>query len=135
MKRLGKAVMILVSSLLLSALPLAAASAHKPAIKLKPATQARKAPAGKRSYALAKQESLRGTLAGTYTRAKQKVMVISLRGANGVPYDFQVTPRTHILIGKRKATPKTLAQQLNKPASVEFIPRSNGNIAESIHIG
>jgi hypothetical protein len=127
MKKLGKAVMVSVSCLLLCVLPLAA-SAHKPA------AQARKVPAGKHSYTLAKQESLRGTLAGIYPRAQEKETVISLRGANGVPYDFQVTPSTRILIGHKRATPEMLAQQLHKPVSVEFVPRSDGNIAQRIHV-
>jgi hypothetical protein len=79
---------------------------------------------------LAPKETLSGTV--SMVDATQNLVVVT--GANGIPYDFQVTRGTRITVAGQKSGIDGLADQVNKQISVEFVPRAGGNFAESIEI-
>jgi invasion protein IalB len=75
------------------------------------------------------------TLSGTISRVDTTNNLIVLTGTNGVPYNFRVTKGTRITISGKKAGLGELSAQANAQASVQFVPRSKGNFAESITVG
>lgn len=80
---------------------------------------------------LGKAETLSGVI--TSVDADQKMVVLT--SSSGVPYDLKVTRKTRIKVASQKADWGALAGQLNKPASVEFVPTSSGNFARSVDVG
>jgi hypothetical protein len=82
-------------------------------------------------HVLAPAENLSGTITVVDPAAKE----ITLVGANGVPYDFEVTRRTRIERSSREIEVSELASESHRPATVHFLPTSHGNLAESIQIG
>ncbi len=80
---------------------------------------------------LGSSETLNGTISTVDTTSN----LIVLTGSNGIPYNFRVTRGTRITVSGKKATFEDLSAQANAQASVEFVPRSNGNFAESIKVG
>lgn len=62
----------------------------------------------------------------------QKLVVITANG--GVPYDLTVTGKTRIEVGGARSSFHGLAGQAQKQASVTFIARPDGDIAQSITV-
>jgi hypothetical protein len=107
------------------------------AAPLKQATKAQKAQIHKKAEAAAgaelgfgKMESLSGSLSMVDSAGKL-VVVIS---PNGVPYDFQITPKTRIEVSGKTATLGDLEGQIHKDVLVDFTPERAGNMAQSIKV-
>jgi hypothetical protein len=90
-------------------------------------------PAHPRSVALAAPEDMTGTIQEVGPSDK----ILTLLGANGVPYDFRMDRSTRIRIqnkGDQKVTPSELAQDAHDHASIHFVPMAKGNVARTIEI-
>ncbi len=77
-----------------------------------------------------KAETLEGTL--SMVVAEQKLVVVT--SSEGVPYDFVVTKKTKIDIGGTPSSFDELSGQTHRQATVTFLPRRNGNMAQSISV-
>ncbi len=53
---------------------------------------------------------------------------------NSIPYNFNVTSDTRILIGYQSATTEQLAARKGAPVTVEYRATRKGNIAEEINV-
>lgn len=69
---------------------------------------------------MAKTENI---ISGTISMVDADQKIVVLTDSNGVPFDFKVTPRTHIVVNGSKASLSQLADQTNKQASVKFVDR------------
>jgi len=87
-------------------------------------------PAAHADYGFGKTESLSGELSMVDAAANLAVVI----SANGVPFNFQVTPKTRIELGRKEATLASLAGQIHKDVLVEFTPQRSGNVARSIKV-
>jgi cyclopropane fatty-acyl-phospholipid synthase-like methyltransferase len=56
-------------------------------------------------------------------------------GLTGLGAKLMVTSATRIKVGGKKTKLDELASQMNKAASVKFLPTRSGNVAQSIEIG
>ena len=93
-------------------------------------TAAGKSMAKKKTDALASPEDLTGTITSVDSTGNE----ITLIGSNGVPYDFDLTRKTHVEASNQKIAVRDLAGENHKQATVHFLPTSRGNLAESIQI-
>jgi len=84
----------------------------------------------KTSHALASAEDLTGTITMIDPSDKE----ITLVGSNGVPYDFELTKRTQVELSNQKIGMNELSSESHKQATIHFVPKSDGNLAESINI-
>jgi hypothetical protein len=82
------------------------------------------------SIVLASPEQISGTISFVGPSDKE----ITLMGANGTPYDFNVTRSTKVDVGGQKVGPTTLTSEYNKPATVRFVPTARGNLAQTLEI-
>jgi len=81
-------------------------------------------------HVLASAEDLSGTITVIDPTDKE----ITLVGSNGVPYDFELTQKTRVELANKKIGMNELASENHKQATIHFVPRSDGNLAESIQI-
>jgi HD superfamily phosphohydrolase len=105
------------------------ATTHKSTAKT-PAKSTTKTPAKETSHNLASAEDLSGTI----TTVDHSGREITLMGSNGVPYDFDLTPRTRVEVSNEPVATKELASESHKQATIHFVPTSRGNMAQSIQI-
>lgn len=77
-----------------------------------------------------KPETIQGTI--SMIVADQKVVVVTAEG--GVPYDITITGKTKIEIGGTRSTFDDLAAQVQKQATVTFVARRHGDVAQSITV-
>jgi hypothetical protein len=69
-----------------------------------------------------------------------KIMMVNPAGklvvvrADGVPFDLVVKPSTRIDQGKQKINLQMLAQDVNRPVSIRFVPERSGDVARSIEV-
>jgi hypothetical protein len=82
------------------------------------------------SHALARAENLSGKISTIGSSGKE----VTLMGANGVPYDFNLTSKTKIEAGNHKIPASELTNETQKQATVHFVPTARGNMAETIQI-
>jgi len=75
-------------------------------------------------------ESLSGKI--LMVMADQNLLVVS--GPNNVPYDLKVSAKTVIVVGEKRGTISSLADQVGKPVSVGFVPQRDGNHATRIEV-
>lgn len=75
-----------------------------------------------------KPETIEGMLSMVVT--EQKLVVVT--SSEGVPYNFQLTKKTKIEIGGIASSFDDLAGHIHGQATVTFVPRRNGNMAQSI---
>jgi hypothetical protein len=78
---------------------------------------------------LGEAEELSGTIQSVDVTAS-KVTVTSA----GVPYVFQLTKKTKIEINGQKGDLEALSKAVDQKASVRFVPRSDGNMADHIEV-
>jgi hypothetical protein len=101
------------------------ATAQKKAVE--PATK----PSPKNSeHVLASAEEISGTIGFVGPSNKE----VTLIGANGVPYDFQLTRRTEVGLAGGTINASELAQESHKQATIRFLPTAQGNLAQSVDI-
>jgi hypothetical protein len=114
-------------------------ASSKPSSKmaLESATAQKKAaePATKNSakngeHALATAEEISGIIGFVGPSNKE----VTLIGANGVPYDFQLTRKTEVGLAGSKIKATELAQESHKQATIRFLPTAQGNLAQSVDI-
>jgi ABC-type oligopeptide transport system substrate-binding subunit len=103
-------------------------------MKTKPSASAvkstAKSSASKSRHVLASAEDLSGTI----TRVDPSDREVTLIGSNGVPYDFKVNQKTMVELSSHKIGMNELASESQKQATIHFVPRSDGNLAQSIRI-
>lgn len=76
-----------------------------------------------------KPETIEGRI--SMIEVNQKVMVMDV---SGVPYDITITGKTKIEINGTASTFNDLVGQTEKQATVTFVARRNGDIAQSVSI-
>jgi hypothetical protein len=81
------------------------------------------------SRVLGAAEELSGTIQSIDVTAS-KVTVTSA----GIPYVFQLTKKTKIEINGEKGDLEALSKTVDQKASVRFVPRSDGNIADHVEV-
>jgi hypothetical protein len=86
--------------------------------------------AANKSQLLAAPEQLSGTI--SFIGASDRE--VTLRGSNGVPYDFVLTPKSKVDLAGHKISPQQLASDKGKNATVRFVPTARGNIARAVQI-
>ncbi len=74
------------------------------------------------------------TLSGTLFIVNTEEQVVYLKSADGITYDFHITPATVISVGGEKANIGTLSGKIGSPLEVTFRPLSTGNMASKIVI-
>jgi hypothetical protein len=84
----------------------------------------------KTSHAPASAEDLTGTI----TMVEPSDKEITLVGSNGVPYDFELTKNTQVELANQKIGMNELSSESHKQAIIHFVPKSDGNLAESVQI-
>ena len=87
-------------------------------------------PARKTTHVLASAEDLSGTITMVGPNDKE----ITVVGSNGIPYDFKLTNKTLLELSNSKIPMNELASESQKQATIRFVPRSDGNLAQSIQI-
>jgi hypothetical protein len=90
-----------------------------------------KASAKEMGHVLAPAEELSGTITMVNSADKE----VTLVGSNGVPYDFQLTKKSDVELANQKIGVNALAGELNRQATIQFVPTSHGNLVKSIEIG
>lgn len=98
------------------------AVAQEKAAETKAEEKTEKAPA-------VKAETISGTI--SMVKAEQKLVVVT---SNNIPYTFQVTGGTRIIIGGKRSKLADLEGQSGKSASVTFLPLHSGNRAQKIEV-
>jgi hypothetical protein len=89
-----------------------------------------KSAAKKTSHVLASAEDLSGTITVVDPTDEE----VTLVGSNGVPYDFKLTKKTQVELSDKRIRANELAGESHKQATIHFVPRSDGNLAERIQI-
>ena len=79
--------------------------------------------------ALGEAEEISGTIHSVDVTAS-KVTVTSA----GIPYVFQLTKKTKIEINGEKSDLEALSKAVDQTASIRFVPRSDGNLADHIEV-
>jgi hypothetical protein len=82
------------------------------------------------NHVLASAEELSGTIAFIGPSDKE----VTLVGANGIPYDFQLTRKTKVELAGKKIGATEFTGENHKEATIRFLPTSRGNMAESVNI-
>jgi hypothetical protein len=75
------------------------------------------------------------TLSGTIWMVDATNRIVVVRDANGIPFDFEVVPSTHIKSSTGRLTLRGLSSLTNSAVTVRFLPERRGDVAESIMIG
>ena len=127
MMKVGLQIAALYGCALVLAIPVAAANPPGAKSSNKPAHSAATKVAAKRMWPAE-------TLTGKITMVDPGNKLVVVKAADGVLFDMMVTPRTRIRSGSQPVTMKDLTQDLNKNASIKFIPERRGDVARSIHI-
>ncbi|HZC22648.1 MAG TPA: hypothetical protein VE866_04855 [Candidatus Binatia bacterium] len=79
---------------------------------------------------LAPAEDLSGTISFIAPSDKE----VTLTGANGTPYDFQLTRTTRIELAGRRIRETELVNEDHKRATVRFVPTGQGNLVQTLEI-
>jgi hypothetical protein len=61
--------------------------------------------------------------------------LVIVRDSNGIPFDMDVTGKTHIVSGNQALNLQDLEQYHNKNVVVRFVPEARGDVALSIRVG
>jgi hypothetical protein len=96
----------------------------------KTAPPATKPSAKSPDHVLASAEQLSGTIGFVGPSDKE----VTLIGANGVPYDFELNRTTKVDLAGKKIRATELAQEIHKEATIRFLPTAQGNLAKSVDI-
>lgn len=78
---------------------------------------------------LGKAEEISGTIKSVDVAASK----VTLTSA-GIPYVFQLMKKTKIEINGKKGDLEALSKAVDQKASVRFVPRSEGNMADHIEV-
>jgi hypothetical protein len=74
------------------------------------------------------------SLSGKIIMVNPAQNLVVVQTPDGVPFDMDVTAKTHIKAGDRAIGLKDMTQDINKPVSVQFVPERRGDVARSIRI-
>ena len=116
MKRITLSILVLMALALFAGTLAAQEPAGEKAEKAKPAVKAE-------------------TISGKVSMVVADKKLLVLTAASGIPYNFQVTGGSRIMIDGKKAKLDALAAQTGKTATVKFLPLRTGNRAQSIEVG
>lgn len=106
------------------------AQAKKQTRPAQPASQKTASAAGATDQGFGVAESLSGTV--QMVAADQDLLVV--KGLNDVPYDFKVTPKALVVVGEKRGTIQSLADQVGKHVIVAFTPQRDGNFATRVEV-
>jgi hypothetical protein len=79
---------------------------------------------------LGKEEKISGTLFLVDASQDQ----IFVKGSDNTPYAFKITKRTKIEMNNQKVALADLSQQVQKPVTITFVPKSEGNFAQHVQV-
>lgn len=74
-------------------------------------------------------------LSGKILAVDENGKLLIVEGADKIPFDIRVTPKTSVRSQNQKVAANDLSQYLNRNATVRMIPESRGDVAASIQIG
>jgi hypothetical protein len=74
------------------------------------------------------------TLSGKITMVDPALHLVVVRDSSGVPFDMVVNRSTHIKSANRALQLKDLNSDLNRNASIKFVPETRGDVAETIDV-
>lgn len=74
------------------------------------------------------------SLAGTIVNVLPDQHIVIVKDASGVPFDMVVNRSTRIESGNRKVNLGDLSSDVNRKASIRFVPQRDGDIARVIQI-
>lgn len=74
------------------------------------------------------------TLSGTISLVDPALKLVVVRDSSGVPFDIKVDASTHIASTNGKLTLNDLNSDLNRNASIKYIPERRGDVAETISV-
>lgn len=74
------------------------------------------------------------TLSGKITMVDPALKLIVVQDSTGVPFDIKVSGSTHIKSATGMLNLSDLNSDLNRNASVKFVPESRGDIAKTIDV-
>lgn len=74
------------------------------------------------------------SLTGTIMSVDPQKRIMVLKDSSGVPFDMILSHSTRIKAGQRELKPGELASEVNKKATIKFVPERRGDIAESIQM-
>jgi hypothetical protein len=76
------------------------------------------------------------TLSGTISTVDPNGKLLIVKGADGVPFDFVVRPRTHIEVKGQKSDLGSLSDQANQQVTVKYRDDlRRGLVAQSVAVG
>lgn len=124
-------VLILTVSLIAAASSNAKTSASQATTKTKAnGTTTMQPTKARHNLILASPEQISGTISFIGSSEEE----VTLIGANGIPYDFQVTRRTKFDVAGKRIGAAALASEHNKQATIHFLPTASGNLAQMLDI-
>jgi hypothetical protein len=94
-----------------------------------PVTQ-KAAPAAQAMVRMGPAETISGTLKMVVPHKRLMILTDSA----GTPFDFRVTPATHIAVSGKNVRLSDLRHDVNKSVSVKFVPLRLGDVARSIKV-
>ena len=74
------------------------------------------------------------TLSGTISMVEPSAKTVFVTGSDNISYKFLITNKTKIEIGGTRSPLHELASQIQKPVSITFVARADGNFARDISI-
>jgi hypothetical protein len=74
------------------------------------------------------------TLSGKIIMVDPARKLVVVQDASGVPFDMVVSHSTHITSGSGTLNLNDLNSDLNRNASIKFVPESRGDVAETINV-
>lgn len=74
------------------------------------------------------------TMSGAIMMVNLAEKRLVVKDAQGVPFDMEVTSSTRILSGHSRLTLQDLSGRTNQTVTVKFIPKTSGDVAETIRV-
>jgi hypothetical protein len=74
------------------------------------------------------------TLSGKITMVEPALKLIVVQDSSGVPFDIKVSSSTRIKSANGMLSLRDLNSDVNRVASVKFVPESRGDIAKTINV-
>jgi hypothetical protein len=103
------------------------------------ATESQKAPAATEQAAPSKASSAvlgaAETISGTITMVVPEKDLLVVTNSSGIPFNFVVGRRARITVNGKNVKLADLTSEINKSASVHFVPTRSGNVARSVEVG
>ena len=76
----------------------------------------------------------KGTVSGTLSMVDSDKNFVSVKDSNGTSFGFKVSHSTKVTVGGQKAKLADLSSNTNKQATVKYMARRDGDVAQSIEV-